>query len=130
MKELFQRLAEFLLPWGLGAYAVAFLSGGVYYLEQRVARIGDQFPRRRALAVLYGCTALAIGVLASATVVLHFVSPDAGAQPGAVVAIVSGVAFWAHRLRTALTPGARLRAGVLAALCAALAVLSVLPMRP
>ena len=41
MTDLVGQLTELLVPWLVGVYAVAFISGGVYYLEQRVARIRE-----------------------------------------------------------------------------------------
>ena len=38
--------ASIVLPIMLSIYALAFLAGGIYYLEQQVARIRDLFPRQ------------------------------------------------------------------------------------
>lgn len=114
-----------LMPWLLSAYAVAFLSGAVYYLEQRVARIRDQFPRRTPLARLYGVSALAIGTLGAASVVGHLVLSNNSARLAALVAVGAGVAFWLHRLRTGLGIGERIRAAALALVCAVLVLIAV-----
>jgi hypothetical protein len=125
MIEIIDRLSVALFPWFLGLYAIAFLSGGVYYLEQRVSRVRDQFPKRTLLARLFGFAALAIGVLAGASTVGHVVFPQSDARLGAAIAVGGGVAFWTHRLRTGLTPGERIRAGALALVCAILALLTL-----
>ena len=115
------RSAVPLVPWAVGLYGIAFLSGGVYYLEQRVARIRDQMPDRAALARIYGLLALLIGLLALASAAGYLVLRQSEARLAALVAIVAGVGFWLHRLRTALTIGSRVRAGSFAVLCALLA---------
>jgi hypothetical protein len=123
MRELLH-FAVRVIPWILGLYGIAFLSGGVYYMEQRVARIRDQFPRHAPLARLHGALALSIGVLALVSAVGYLASGQSESRLGALVAVVAGVGFWLHRLRTALTLGSQIRAGLFAAVCAVLAALT------
>ena len=54
-----------IVPAMLGVYALAFIAGGIYYLEQRAARMRDLFPKYGPLAQLIGWTALGIGLLAA-----------------------------------------------------------------
>ena len=116
------RVAIALTPWVIALYGIAFLSGGVYYLEQRVTRIKDQLPERTPLARLYGALALIIGALALASAAGHLVFDQSEARLAALVAVVAGVGFWVHRLRMGLTLAERIRAGAFALVCTALAV--------
>jgi len=108
----------------LGVYALAFIAGGIYYLEQRVSRIRDQFPKRGPLARLVGYAALAIGLLAIVSVVGHLIAGGSHFRLGALVAVVAGVAFWVHHLYIDLTIGERIRDVLLSLLCIGLAVLT------
>jgi hypothetical protein len=108
----------------LGVYALAFFAGGIYYLEQRVSRIRDQFPKRGLLARLVGYAALAIGLLAIASIAGHLISANSRFRLGALVAVVAGVAFWVHHLYIDLTIGERIRDVLLSLLCTGLAILT------
>jgi hypothetical protein len=109
-----------LVPGTLGLYALAFIAGGIYYLEQRVARIHDQFPERTLLARLTGFAALAIGALAALSVGGHLLYATNVFQLGALVAAATGIAFWVHHLHIDLTALERMRDGLLALACIAL----------
>jgi hypothetical protein len=113
-----------LVPVALGVYALAFIAGGIYYMEQRVARVRDQFPRRGVLLKIVGFAALGIGLLAAISLVGHFVFPAGDARMGALVAVVAGVAFWVHHLHIDLTLRERVRDSLLSLLCAGLSVLT------
>ncbi len=124
MSELLGIPTAILAPLSLGIYALAFIAGGIYYLEQRVARIRDQFPRRTTLARLTGITALLIGLLTTVSIVGYFVwSP--GSIAGAVAAVGAGIAFAVYHLYIDLTPRERLRDIVLALVCLALMFLVI-----
>ncbi len=113
-----------IVPGILAVYALSFIAGGLYYLEQRVSRIRDQLPRQAPLAALTGYAALCIGVLAAAALTTHFTSPSTDAHMALLVATVSGVGFWIYRLYTDHLPWARLRDMAMALLCLALSLLS------
>ena len=113
-----------LIPGVLGVYALAFLAGGIHYLEQRVARIHDQFPKRTFLARLTGLAALGIGLLASISIGGVVLSRAPEYRLGALVATVAGVAFWVYRMHFDLTSANRVRSGLLAFVCLALSVLT------
>jgi hypothetical protein len=113
-----------LVPGVLGVYALAFLAGGIYYLEQRVARIRDQFPKQGPLARLIGYTALGIGVLAFLSIGGDLLNRGPDFRIGALVATVSGLGFWIARMHIDLTPISRIRDGLLAFACALLSVLT------
>jgi hypothetical protein len=123
--DLLQLDLRVLVPWVLGLYSLAFIAGGLYYLEQRVARIRDQFPRRGLLASLTGHAALAIGILMALSVASHFYSITPEARLGALVAATAGVGFWIYRVSFDLTPMNRIRDGVLVLVCAAIAVITM-----
>ena len=102
MSELPAKLLPF-VPWTLIAYALAFVAGGIYYLEQRVTRVRDQFPRRALFARLTGYAALAIGLLTAVSIVGHLIHPEGDHRLGALVAVSGGVVFTVvHRVRDAL----------------------------
>ena len=124
MSELLGIPTGILAPVSLGIYALAFIAGGIYYLEQRVARIHDQFPQRTALARLTGITALLIGLLAAFAIVGHFLWGP-GSIAGAVVAVGAGIAFAIYHLYIDLTPRERIRDIILALVCLALLILVV-----
>jgi uncharacterized membrane-anchored protein len=105
-------------------YALAFIAGGIYYLEQRVARIRDQFPRRGLLSRLVGYTALAIGLLMAVSIGGHVITANDNFRLGALVAVVSGIAFWVHHMLIDLTPGERIRDALLSLICAGLAMVT------
>jgi hypothetical protein len=120
----FIRTAPVLVPALLGLYALAFVAGGVYYLEQRVARIRDQFPERGPMAVLLGYTALGIGLLAAAAVAGQLVTQELQFQLAALVATASGVGYWITRIHFAMTTASRIRAALFAVFCGALTALT------
>jgi len=124
MSELLGIPIGILAPLSLGIYALAFIAGGIYYLEQRVARIHDQFPGRTALARLTGITALLIGLLATASIAGYFLWGP-GPVAGAVVAVGAGVAFAVYHLYIDLLPRERIRDIALALVCLALMVLVI-----
>ena len=113
-----------IVPITLGLYALAFIAGGIYYLEQRVARIRDQFPRRALLATLTGSAALGIGLLAAISTAGHVLTGAAQFQLAALVATSAGAVFWIHRISVDLTPLGRARDGAMAFVCASLAALT------
>jgi hypothetical protein len=112
------------LPVMLGVYALAFLAGGIYYLEQQVARIRDLFPSRGPIAHLVGYTSLGIGFLAASAVTGYLLSASPAFYLAALLATASGVAFWVIRIHIDPTPGARIRDALLALICALLALLT------
>lgn len=113
-----------LVPALLGIYALAFVAGGVYILEQRVARIHDQFPRYGPITRLTGYAALSIGLLAALAVGGHVLNRGAQYQLAAWTATASGVGFWVTRIHIEMTAAGRIRAALLAILCLALTVLT------
>lgn len=114
-----------LVPWMVIAYALAFVAGGIYSLEQRVARVRDQFPSRAPLARLTGYAALAIGFLAAVSIGGHLIRPDTDYHLGALVATSAGVAFWIHHLSGEHVALYRIRDALLAAVCACVTALTV-----
>lgn len=124
MIDLPLTVPRMLVPALLGVYALAFVAGGVYYLEQRVARIRDQFPRRGPIARLTGYAALGIGLLAAMAIGGHALNRGTQFQLAALVATASGVGFWVTRIHVEMTAVSRIRAGLLALLCLALTVLT------
>lgn len=113
----------------LGVYALAFLAGGIYYLEQCVASIRDQFPGRTLLARLTGLAALGIGLLASISIGGYLLYRSGECRLGVLVATVAGICFWVYRMHFDLTPAKRIRNGLLTLACVALSVLTRLWMR-
>jgi len=124
MTEILGLPISILVPGALGLYALAFIAGGIYYLEQRVARIRDQFPKRGILARLVGYAALAIGLLTAVSVGGHLITANDSFRLGALVAVVAGIAFWVHHLHIDLTTGERIRDALLSLVCAGLAVIT------
>lgn len=114
-----------LFPGLFSLYALAFVSGGIYYLEQRVSRIRDQFPQQTLLAFFTGLAALGIGLLMAAAVANHFIHPGIDSRMAALVATVAGVGFWVYCIYTDQTPLSRVRDGALAFICSAMVVLAV-----
>jgi hypothetical protein len=113
-----------LAPAILGLYALAFVAGGIFYLEQQVARIRDQFPKRGILARLTGYAALGIGILAALSVGGHLMGRGPKFSLGALTATMSGLAFWVVRIHGDPTILGRIRDGLLALVCAGLVVLT------
>jgi hypothetical protein len=124
MTDVLQIPLSMLAPLILGLYALVFLAGGISYLEQRAARIRDQFPRHGLLARLTGYAALSIGLLASVSIAGYLIRKQPTFQLGALVATVAGIGFWTYRIHFDLTPASRVRDGLLALICTALAVLT------
>ena len=124
MKEHFQVPVSLLVPSVLGAFALTFIAGGIYYLEQRVSRIRDQFPKQGPLATLTGYAALSIGVLMAISVAGYFITSSSDFGMGALVASVAGFGFWVYRIYVDQTLLSRIRDGALAFICAALIVLT------
>jgi hypothetical protein len=124
MIERLQPLTQMLMPALLGIYALAFIAGGIYYLEQRVARIRDQFPGRGPMARLIGYAALSIGFLAAFSVGGLLLHPGMQSRWAAQVATASGVGFWVIRVHVEMTRASRVRAGLLAILCLAFTALT------
>jgi hypothetical protein len=112
------------VPAMLGFYALAFIAGGIYYLEQQVARIRDQFPERGILARLIGYAALSIGILTALSVGGHLLGRGPEFGLGALAATMSGLAFWVVRMHGDPTIRSRVRDGLLAFVCAMLVVLT------
>lgn len=109
-----------LVPGLLGLYALAFIAGGLYYLEQRVARIRDQFPRRAPLSFLAAVAALCIGLLMALAVAGHFWVGGINFRMAALVSVVAGVGFWVYHIYFDQTPLSRIRDSALAFICLAL----------
>lgn len=124
MTELPSLPLSLLIPGVLGLYALAFIAGGIYYLEQRASRIRDQFPSRGPLASLTGYTALGIGMLMAFSIAGRLRTSHSDFGLGALVAAVAGVGFWVYHIHFDLTPFSRVRDGVLTFICATLAVLT------
>ena len=124
LPELPELHASIVLPVMLGVYALAFLAGGIYYLEQQVARIRDLFPKQGPFATLVGCTALCIGVLAALAVGGHLLDLGPAYYRAALLAVASGIVFWVIRIHIDPTPATRVRDAILALLCALLTLLT------
>jgi hypothetical protein len=120
MSEFFAMPLTTLVPGALSLYALAFIAGGVYYLEQRVSRIRDQFPERAIFARFTGYGALAIGLLAAVSMGGRLLYPSSVFHLGALVASAAGIAFWVHHLHIDLSALERVRDGLLALACIAL----------
>jgi hypothetical protein len=124
MSDLLGLPAGLIVNGMLGLYALAYLAGGIYYLEQRVARIRDQFPQRAPLAWLTGLASLGIGILSAAVALGHLLHPSPVYRLGVFVATLAGFAFWILRMNIDLTPLSRLRDGAMAFVCGALALIA------
>jgi len=108
----------------LALYALAFIAGGIYYLEQRVARIRDQFPKHAPIARLTGGVALGIGLLAAVALAGHLITGAGQFRLGALVATGAGAVFWIHRCSVDTTPLSRIRDGAMVFVCVALVALT------
>lgn len=124
MTEILGLPVSIIVPSALGIYALAFIAGGIYYLEQRVARIRDQFPKRGILARMVGYTALAIGLLTAFSIGGHLITANSSFRLGALVAVVAGIAFWVHHLHIDLTTGERIRDVLLSLVCTGLTIVT------
>jgi|GEM_PF-5670373 len=119
-------LLEILLIPGLfSLYALAFTAGGIYYLEQRVSRIRDQFPERASLSLLAGLAALGIGLLTALAVGGHLAIGGIDFKLATLVAALAGVGFWVYHIYFDQTPLSRIRDGALAFICLALVAIAV-----
>lgn len=114
---------DVLAPAFLALYALAFISGGIYYLEQRVARIRDLVPERRRVAWLVGYATLAIGLLAALAVGGILIAGGGEYRLGGLVAIAAGAAYWIFRIYLDLTAAEQVRDILLALICAVLTVI-------
>jgi len=123
VNEVLARMLPF-VPWTLIIYALTFVAGGIYSLEQRVARVREQFPSRTPFARLTGYAALAIGLLAAVAIGGHLIYPEELYHFGALVSVSAGIAFWIHRLSAELTLVQRIRDALLALVCVFLAGLT------
>jgi hypothetical protein len=124
MIDLSPSARSLLVPVLLGFYALSFIAGGVYFLEQRVARIRDQFPKRGPMARLIGYSALSIGLLSALSLAGHLMSRGLPSRLAALVATGSGVGFWVIRIHVDMTLNARIRDALLALLCLMLTALT------
>ena len=113
-----------LVPVLLSIYALSFIAGGIYYLEQRVARIRDQFPQQARLAKLTGYAALGIGLLSALGTGGHWLDLGPEFRTAMLVASTSGMAFWIYHIHIDRTPASRIRDALLAVVCGALALLT------
>ena len=114
-----------IVPAMLAVYALAFIAGGIYYLEQQAARLRDLFPSYGPLAALIGWAALGIGLLAALSVGGQLLDQGPRFGYSALVATASGVSFWLVRIYVDPTRASRIRDGLMALLCALLTVLTV-----
>jgi hypothetical protein len=124
MTDLASLPAALIVPAMLGVYALAFIAGGIYYLEQQAARLRDLFPGLRFLSGLIGWTALGIGLLAALSLGGQLLSLGTRFGYGALAAMASGISFWMVRLHVDPTRSSRIRDALLALLCALLTVLT------
>jgi hypothetical protein len=108
----------------LGVYALAYIAGGIYYLEQQAARLRDLFPRYGPLVSLIGWAALAIGCLAALSIGGQLLNQGSRFAYGALVATASGISYWVIRIYVDPTRASRVRDTLLALLCALLTVLT------
>lgn len=119
---------QIIFPITLGLYALAFIAGGVYYLEQRVSRIRDQFPRQGPLAFLTGIAALGIGLLMALAIGPFFVGAgfaNLDFRMAALVAAMAGVGFWVYRIYIDHTPLGRVRDAAMAFVCTAVVFVAI-----
>ena len=113
-----------IVPAMLGVYALAFIAGGIYYLEQQAARLRDLLPSYGILATLIGWTALGIGLLAAISLGGQLLSQGGRFGYGALVATAAGISFWIIRIHIDPTRASRVRDLLMALLCALLTVLT------
>lgn len=113
-----------IVPVMLGIYALAFISGGIYTLEQQAARLRDLFPGYGPLISLIGWTALGIGLLAALSVGGQLLGQGPRFGYGALAATGSGIGFWVIRIHVDPTRASRIRDALLALLCALLTLLT------
>ena len=115
---------DMIVPAMLGVYALAFIAGGVYYLEQQAARLRDLLPSYGPLVTLIGWTALGIGLLAALSVGGHLLGQGPRPVYGALVATGAGISFWMIRIHVDPTRTSRIRDALLALLCTLLTILT------
>lgn len=118
-------LTALMIPGLFALYALIFTAGGIYYLEQRVARIRDQFPNRAPLSLLIGIAALSIGLLTTLAVAGYLLNGSIDAKLAILVATLAGVGFWIEHIYFDQTPLSRIRDGALAFICLALVAVAV-----
>lgn len=123
MDKLLDRVLPF-VPWVVVVYALTFIAGGIYALEQRVGRVRTRLPSRALLARLTGYAALGIGFLAGVSIGAHLIHPNEDYQLAALVAMSAGVGFWVSRLSAELTAAHRIRDALLALVCVFAAALT------
>ena len=112
------------VPAMLFVYALVFIAGGIYYLEQQAARLRDLFPKMGPLVGLTGWTTLGIGMLAALSLGGLLLGQGPRFAFGALVSTAAGISFWVIRLHIDPTRASRLRNGLLALLCTLLTVLT------
>jgi hypothetical protein len=113
-----------IVPAMLAVYALAFIAGGIYYLEQQTARLRDLFPKIGPMVTLIGWTALGIGLLAMISIGGMLLGQGPRFGYGALLSTASGFSFWVIRIHVDPTRASRLRNSLLALLCALLTVLT------
>ena len=113
-----------IVPAMLAVYALAFIAGGIYYLEQQTARLRDLFPKYGPLATLIGWTALGIGLLAAISIAGLLLGQGPRSGYGVLLSTASGFSFWVIRIHVDPTRASRLRDTLLALLCALLTILT------
>jgi hypothetical protein len=124
MIELNALPTAMIVPAMLVVYALAFIAGGIYYLEQQAARLRDLFPKVGPLVALTGWTTLGIGLLAALSIGGLLLGHGPRFAYGALVSTAAGISFWVIRIHIDPTRASRLRDGLLALLCALLTVLA------
>ena len=115
---------DMIVPALLAVYALAFIAGGIYFLEQQAASLRDLFPSYGPLAALIGWTALGIGLLGALSVGGQILGQGPRFGYSALVSTASGISFWLIRIYLDPTRASRVRDGLLAFLCALLTVLT------
>jgi hypothetical protein len=113
-----------IVPAMLGIYALAYIAGGIYYLEQQASRLRDLFPSYGPLVSLIGWTALGIGLLTTLSIGGWFLNQAPRFGYGALVATASGISYWVIRIYADPTRARRIRNALLALLCVLLTVLT------
>jgi hypothetical protein len=113
-----------IVPAFLGIYALAFIAGGIYYLEQQAARLRDLFPKLGPLAILIGWTALGIGLLTAVSIGGLLLGQGQRFGYGGLVSTAAGVSFWVIRIHLGPTRASRVKSTLLALLCAMLTLLT------
>jgi len=113
-----------IVPAMLGTYALAFIAGGIYYLEQQAGRLRDLFPKYGLLPNLIGWTALGIGLLAALSIGGVLAGQGSQFGYGALASTAAGLSFWVIRMHIDPTRASRIRNALLALLCGLLTLLT------